>query len=48
MNSIGWQYQNGYGVEKDYKTAVEWYLKGVEAGDEECNEDYQRCIDAMG
>jgi uncharacterized protein len=25
-------YKNGYGVEKDYKKAVEWYIKSAEQG----------------
>lgn len=33
MNSIGFCYYRGYGVQKDSKSAVHWFQKGAEAGD---------------
>ena len=32
MNTIGWLYRNGYGVEQDYGKALEWYEKAAELG----------------
>ncbi|KAF9181827.1 hypothetical protein BGZ49_004790, partial [Haplosporangium sp. Z 27] len=31
-NKLGFMYQYGYGVQQDYKKAVEWYLKAAEQG----------------
>jgi len=32
MYELGWDYQNGKGVPKDYQQAVAWYRKAAEAG----------------
>jgi TPR repeat protein len=32
MGNLGWLYQNGRGVVKDYAKAREWYQKAAEAG----------------
>jgi TPR repeat protein len=33
MNSLGWLYQNGYGVARDYVKAREWYEKAADKGE---------------
>jgi TPR repeat protein len=33
--SIGFCYENGYGVEKSFNEAAEWYKKAAAQGDEE-------------
>ena len=30
--SLGWMYEKGRGVEKDFKEAVKWYRKSAEQG----------------
>ena len=30
--SLGWLYQKGYGVLKNNKTAIKWYLKSIGQG----------------
>jgi TPR repeat protein len=33
MNNLGFLYQNGYGVPKDYSEAVRWYRTAAEKGE---------------
>jgi hypothetical protein len=33
MNTLGWMYQEGIGVTKDFHEAIRWYKKAVNAGD---------------
>jgi TPR repeat protein len=33
QNNLGYMYQYGYGVTKDYAEAVKWYRKAAEQGD---------------
>ena len=33
QTSLGWMYENGYGVTKDYGEAVRWYRKAAEQGE---------------
>ena len=40
QNNLGVMYQNGHGVTKDNKKAVEWYTKAAEKGQ-------QRAIEAL-
>lgn len=36
ISYIGYMYQNGLGVDQDYAAALEWYDKGIAAGDPWC------------
>ena len=38
-NSIGWLYQNGWGVKQDYGEAADWYRKAANQGEAtaQCN-----------
>jgi hypothetical protein len=35
MNNIGFRYEQGYGVTKDYQEAMKWFRKAADAGDAE-------------
>jgi TPR repeat protein len=32
MNNLAVMYRHGYGVEQDYRAALEWYGRALEAG----------------
>ena len=41
QREIGYMYENGYGVPKNYTTALEWYKKAAEKGDQYAQERLQ-------
>jgi outer membrane murein-binding lipoprotein Lpp len=44
---LGWLYENGHGVPKDYAQAVVWYRKAVNQGHSGAAENLQACRDKM-
>jgi TPR repeat protein len=42
MNNLGWMYERGYGVTKDYRTAIEWYRRAADAGSEDSRKNLRR------
>ena len=43
--SLGWSYENGYGVEKSYTKAVKWYSKAAE---QELAKSFTEAVEWLG
>ena len=41
---IGYLYENGFGVEKNYEKALEWYQKAAAQGDSDAQKNLDRML----